>query len=160
MYRYIDVSDISIYRWTLMNWPQSILIIIVWPGYTHHSSLFLKKRILTKFHWPQYHKIKIKLVYSKIKWAIWNYKLDLIALLSNLKSVGCKCRVVFVFRWLNDIIDCFAKLHPPKPFFLSSYPFLWFRSNLYIYSSKCLRFSWPIFFFFTFFGYLPCEENK
>lgn len=121
-----------------------------------------KKQNTNKIPLATISKTKIKLVYSKIKWASWNYKLDLIALLSNLKSVGCKCRVVFVFRWLNDIIDCFAKLHPPQPFFfLSSYLFLWFRSNLYIYSSKCLRFSWPFFFFFfTFFGYLPCEENK
>lgn len=133
-----------------MNWPQSI-IIIVWPGYTHHSSLFLKKKKqnTNKIPLATISKTKIKLVYSKIKWASWNYKLDLIALLSNLKSVGCKCRVVFVFRWLNDIIDCFAKLHPPQPFFfLSSYLFLWFRSNLYIYSSKYLRFSWPFFLIF------------
>lgn len=134
MYRYIDVSDISIYRWTLMNWPQSI-IIIVWPGYTHHSSLFLnkKKQNTNKIPLATISKTKIKLVYSKIKWASWNYKLDLIALLSNLKSVGCKCRVVFVFRWLNDIIDCFAKLHPPQPFFFYLLIFFYDFDQIYTY---------------------------
>lgn len=104
-----------------------------------------KKKNTNKIPLATISKIKIKLVYSKIKWASWNYKLDLIALLSNLKSVGCICRVVFVFRWLNNNNWLFCIATPTPTFFLYSYFFLWFRSNLYIYSSKYLWFSWLFF---------------